>query len=345
MPHELFATAPHQPALRGYEDRAPGEGEVLVRTEFSACKHGTEHHLYSGHAPGVGRRYHPDWRLFVEPTETAGSPFPLRLGNMFVGRVEAVGAGVAGVSEGDRVYGWAGARDSHTVAATRVRPAHPELTPSEIVCLDPGEFAYGAVRDGGVRLGDRVAVFGLGAIGLLVVQLLRLAGASRIYGIDLVAPRRELAARLGADVVLDPRACDVGLAIHEDSGGAGLDVAIEYSGAPAALHDAIRSAGYMGTVAVGAWPGPSSPALRLGEEFHMNRTRIISTRACSIPVEDEPRWSYGRIQAALVELFRAKKLDSASIVTPIVPFAQAAEAYARIEAEPERFLKLGFTHG
>jgi len=343
MPKELVAIAPSKPVLRDYEERKPQENEVLVRTQFSAAKHGTESFLYHGNAPAGDKRYDPDWRLFVEREQPRAS-FPVSLGNMFVGTVEEVGSRVTSPQVGERVYGWAGSRDSYTLPASRVRLAPPELSPAQIVCLDPAEFAYGAVRDGDVRMGDNVAVFGLGAIGLMVVQLLRIAGAAHIWAIDPIASRREIAACLGADFVYDPRETDVAMEIRRLTGGVGLDVAIEYSGAPAGLHEAVRSVGYMGTVAVGAWCKPSSPALRLGEEFHMNRPRIISTRACSIPVEDAPRWTYERIQASVLQLFVEGRLLGDPIVQPVVPFAQAAEAYGAIEHEPDKYIKLGFNH-
>ncbi|MGH2369771.1 MAG: zinc-dependent alcohol dehydrogenase, partial [Chloroflexota bacterium] len=78
--------------------------------------------------------------------------------------------------------------------------------------LDPAVMAL-AIRDAGIKLGDRVAVFGLGAIGLLAVQLARLAGASQVIAVDPLAPRRELAQRYGADQAIAP-GDDGGLAVR-----------------------------------------------------------------------------------------------------------------------------------
>ena len=101
-------------------------------------------------------------------------------------------------------------------------------------------MALGGVRDGKVRLGDRVAVFGLGAIGLMAVQLSRLAGASWVAASDPIAARREAARETGADLVIDPTTEDAGLAIRRATGNAGVDVAIETSGAAQGLHHALR---------------------------------------------------------------------------------------------------------
>ena len=66
MPKELVALAPSQPVLRDYEERKPKENEILVRTQFSAAKHGTESFLFHGNAPAGDKRYDPDWHMFVE---------------------------------------------------------------------------------------------------------------------------------------------------------------------------------------------------------------------------------------------------------------------------------------
>ena len=68
-----------------------------------------------------------------------------------------------------------------------------QLTPEAAVCIDPAHVAVVAVRDGNVRLGDRVAVFGLGAIGLLTVQAARASGAERVMAVDPLDTRRERA--------------------------------------------------------------------------------------------------------------------------------------------------------
>ena len=66
-----------------------------------------------------------------------------------------------------------------------------------------GPVALNGVLDSAVRLRETVAVFGLGVVGQLCVQLLKLAGA-RVIGADLLDSRRALAAQLGLEHVLDP---------------------------------------------------------------------------------------------------------------------------------------------
>lgn len=108
---------------------------------------------------------------------------------------------------------------------------------------DPCEFALGALRDGGVRIGDNVAVFGLGAIGLATVQLAKASGAGKVFALDPIASRRAVAEKYGA---IEIDAADLGLALREATDMRGVDVAIDFSGAWRALQTAFRGVAYGG---------------------------------------------------------------------------------------------------
>ena len=343
MPRKLIAVAPSKPILQEYQDIEPNDDEVFVRTEFTACKHGTEAALFHGTAEWAKMARDPQTGLFVKPAEPKRL-FPVNLGNMFIGVIEKVGDNVKDFRVGDRVFGRSGARDTYTLPPARIRKAPEGMPNHAVVCLDPAEFALGAVRDGNVRIGERVGVFGLGAIGLMAVQFARLSGAEVIFAVDPVASRRRLALDMGADVALDPKRTDVAVKIRKATGGIGLDVAIEYSGIPSAINDAIRSVGYGGTVAEGAVCKPASSDLRMGNEFHWNRINIVSTRACSQPTPDHPRWSHDRIAETAFRLLKEGRVKTEGIVRPIVPFAKAPQAYAKIDKQPGKYIKLAFTH-
>ena len=80
------------------------------------------------------------------------------------------------------------------------------MTPEQAIILALAGVALAAIHDARIKVGDRVAIFGLGAIGLLAVQLANLAGAGWIDAIDLYPMRRVPAARFGAARTLDPAA-------------------------------------------------------------------------------------------------------------------------------------------
>jgi threonine dehydrogenase-like Zn-dependent dehydrogenase len=343
MPKELVAVAPRTPRLVDYDPPPLGPETVRLVSEFGAPKHGTELMAYRRQAPTSASRYDPQWRCFL-PREDGGSGrFPLPLGNTVVGRIEAAGAAVTGFAPGDRVYGHLPLREVHVVTTERLRPLPPDLPPAAAVCVDPADAAL-AMRDAGVRLGDRVAVFGLGAIGLFVAQYCRLSGASLVIAVDPLPLRRELAARLGADVALDPSTCDVGLEVRRLTGRLGVDVALEVSGSPGALQQAIRATRFEGTVGVlAAYPG-GAEALHLGQEFHWNAIRLVSCRTVSLPLRDYG-WDRGRVEGLAEDLLRTGRVRCEGLLQPIVPFEEAAEAYRAIDEHPETCLKLGVRFG
>jgi threonine dehydrogenase-like Zn-dependent dehydrogenase len=261
--------------------------------------------------------------------------------------VTAVGATVEEVAPGDRVAGYAPLRETQTwtwgavSVYPRVRKMPAGMSWQAAVCLDPATVALGGVRDGGVRVGDRVIVTGLGAIGLLAVQLCKVAGASFVAAIDPIAARREVASATGADLVLDPTAVDAGLEIRRRA-GQGVDVAIETSGSPRALQAAIRALAFGGTVAVVGWYNEINGGLDLGREAHFNRPRLVFPRVESEPHYDHPRWTGRRLADAAWELLAAGRLRCEPVVQPVVPFALAADAYREyVDEHPERSVKLG----
>jgi ATP-dependent Lon protease len=90
-------------------------------------------------------------------------------------------------------------------------------------------MSLGGIRDGQVRLGDAVAVFGLGAIGQITVQMAIMAGASFVAAVDPIEKRRQAAISAGGDMALDPTSVDVAKELKAATNGQGIDVAIETS--------------------------------------------------------------------------------------------------------------------
>jgi threonine dehydrogenase-like Zn-dependent dehydrogenase len=226
-----------------------------------------------------------------------------------------------------------------------------------------------AMRDVGLKLGDRVAVFGLGAIGLFAVQLAKAAGADWVAAVDPLKNRRDLALTFGTDVALDPKAGDgdVGLAIRRltgpapnpsaprpetritggfwerptESGHLGVDVAVETSGSIPALQQAIRATRYGGTVGVLSFYGRDASGLYLGDEFHVNRLKLVSARAVSLPLVDAPVWDLQRLVDLALAWLVSGRVRTAGIVIPIVPFEESVAAYRAIDERPEESIKLG----
>jgi len=132
----------------------------------------------------------------------------------------------------------------------------PDDVPLEVACVVGCAVQTGsgaALNTAQVQPGSSVVVLGLGGIGLSVIQGAKVAGAARIIGSDPLPARREMALRLGATDVVDPKAVDVIEKTQELTDGIGADYAFEAAGVaalqPVAL-EATRAGGT--TVLVGA---------------------------------------------------------------------------------------------
>ena len=347
MPLELTLTAPRTVELAPYDEPPLGADQICAEAIVSGVSHGTELSLYRGVSPFDGKRFDLDLRLFVDGND--GDGYPMRLGYEWVGVVREAGPAVRGIEVGDRVHLALPHRETQTATISddpsgswlRLPPA---LDSEHAAVLQSATIALQAVHDARIQVGDRVAVFGLGTFGLLAVQLARLNGAGWIAGVDPIAGRRELAGTFGADLVLDSTACDPGREIHIAAAG-GVDVAIEFSGRYAALHQALRSARQAGSVvAAGFYTGHADSELRLGEEWHHNRLTMVSSMSGWGAPQREPGWDRRRLRSAVVDLIVGGRLDVGGLVTQRVPFTRAAEAYELIDTKPEETLRVVLTY-
>ncbi len=339
-PGKLTTTELHKVEWAEYDEPALAADQVRIRGEHGAAKHGTELAFFKGYAQPRGD-FDGEHKLFRYNADDADPGAPLPPGNMIVGLVTEVGSEVKAIAVGQRVCCFGSFQSTAVARASSCRPMPEGMDWRAAVCLDPAIFALGAVRDGHVRVGDGAAVFGLGAIGLMVVQLLKLAGADPIIAIDPIAMRRDVAMELGATLALDPTSCDAGLEIKKATDKRGVDVVIEYSGNVRAMQAALRGVAFGGNVVAGAFPPPYPAGLDFGAESHMNIPNIIFSRACSRPDRDHPRWDESRIANTCWRLLREGQLRGDPIVQPIVPFTDLKEAYSRIASHPEEYLKLG----
>ena len=347
MPKQLVAVAPRKAALVDYEEPEIGRDQIRVKVEYASPKHGSEVGIFRGEDPFVADLFDEDWRLFLARKDAAGDPDgdgPV-LGNQWVGVVVEQGSGVGRFSVGDRVCGYGGIRETQVVHAEHdpFLLTVPEGMPwKSALCLDPAQFALGGVRDGHVRLGDRVVVFGLGAIGAIAAQMARIAGAAYVAVVDPIQKRRDAAVEAGADAAFDPSSEDVGLELKRATNRAGVDAAIETSGNEQALQQALRGLGYGGTIAFVGWARAFSGTLDLGREAHFNNANLVFSRASSEPSRDHPRWNRRRIVIRCWSMLASGEIDCERIVDPVVTFAEAPRAYEEyVDRNPQNSVKLG----
>jgi threonine dehydrogenase-like Zn-dependent dehydrogenase len=193
--------------------------------------------------------------------------------------------------------------------------------------------AYNAHLDVPVRVGDVVAVSGLGVIGTFAAHLARLT-AGRLVLVDPLPERRARAAWLGADAVVAPE--EAVEAIESLSDGRGADVYIEASGATSALQGAVDATGNEGTITVISYYGSRAATLRLSPEFHLRRQKIVSSMVGAIGSGLQPRWNASRRMRVAME--RLRHIDVENLITHRIPFEDAASGYRAIDETPTETL-------
>jgi threonine dehydrogenase-like Zn-dependent dehydrogenase len=342
MPREIVTKDGSSFWFRGYELPPLGPKDVRVKVEFASPKHGTELHLITG-SVFDRKRWDPELRMFLPlPVDQQRAvPAERAVGNIVVGTVTAVGSDVSRFSVGDRVFAYAPVREEHQ-APEWLWYSAAGLSDVDAVCTDPAHVAFVAVRDGNVRIGDTVAVFGLGAIGLLAVQIAKAGGARMVFAVDPVSARRAYAEAHGACLALDPSSCDAALEIKLATGKSGVDVAIETSGNARALNEAIRCVRQCGTVVHVPWGPKNAADLHLDEEFHLNRITMVGSQAVwNNPDRSHPLWNEERARQTVADLFRDGVITGEGIVTPILPFEDAPSALPELFSNPEKAIKVG----
>jgi L-iditol 2-dehydrogenase len=263
----------------------PGPGEVQARVRaVGVC--GSDLHYYSegsvGDTPCV---------------------YPMVLGHEPTGEIVKTGAGVTGWSPGDKAIlepalycyhcefcmsghhnvcenirflsmpGMPGFfREYVNLPVSNVMPMPAELSFEENTLFEPLAIILHSMQFARPEVGDTAAVIGTGPIGLLTVSVLKLSGVSRVYAVDPVAHRRELAVRMGADAAIDPRSVDPVQAIRADTGKRGVDFAIDCVAKDESINQCIAVTRGAGRVVITGIPS----AARVSLEFHQMRRNEIA---------------------------------------------------------------------
>jgi alcohol dehydrogenase len=279
------------------------------------------------------------------------------LGHEAVGTVLQAGPGVRSVSVGDRVLvscitscgrcrycregrygqclgggGWVLGHTIDGVQAEQVRVPFGDTSvhrlPDDISNDDavmladilPTSYEVGVLA-GQVRPGDTVVVVGAGPIGLAAVLTARLFSPSHIVVVDPAPARRDLAAKLGADVVLDPTVEDVLGTVQSLTDGLGADVAVEAVGVPATFEscvELVRPGGHVANVGV-----HGSPAT-----LHLERAwiRDLTITTGLVDTSSTP---------LLLRLLAERAIDVGDLVTHRFGLHEMAAAYDVFERPAE----------
>ncbi|MGA2344476.1 MAG: bi-domain-containing oxidoreductase [Candidatus Sulfotelmatobacter sp.] len=273
---------------------------------------------------------------------------PQSPGYSSAGTVIAVGDGVTDLQPGDRVACAGAGFAVHAeiacvprllVARIPERPAGDEVPCDEAAFATLGAVALHGIRNAEAKLGDLVAVIGLGLLGQLTVQLLKAAGC-RVLGMDLDPLRADLARRMGVDGVASSPSAFRDLCI-EASRGAGVDSVLIT--AETASSDPVNLAGAVArdrgiVVAVGTVGMDIERKAYYEKELDFRLSRSYGPGRYDAAYEqkgrDYPigyvRWTETRNMEAFVQLLSEKKVDVGALITHRFSIERAQSAYTLI---------------
>ncbi len=277
-------TRPHHFEFIDQPSSEPGPGQVRVRVRaVGVC--GSDLHYFSEGSIG-----------------DIQCAYPMVLGHEPAGEVDKTGPGVTGWSAGDRAifepalycyhceYCLTGRhnicanirflsmpgepgflRDYVVLPAANLMALPPGLSFDAGTIVEPLAVALHSMEFAAVRLGETAVVFGAGPIGLLTIAALRLCGASRIWSVEPVAARRELALTMGATCALHPSEGQA-KAILRETGWRGVDVAFDCAAKGETVNQCLGATRNGGRVILTGIPSSETVSF----EFHVMRRKELA---------------------------------------------------------------------
>ncbi len=300
----LWITEPGKAAYRNASVMQPGPQEVLIKAEYGALSRGTESLVFNGAVPPS------EYERMRAPFQEGDFPAPVKYGYISVGRVMAGPDTLVGKP----VFCLFPHQTDYTVPADRVAVLPDDLPPERAVLAANMETALNILWDARPLLGDRITVIGAGVLGLLVAYLARGIPGCDIEVVDLDQTKTAMAEALGLRLV------------GPDTASSERDILINTSAAGPALAQALTLARVEGLIVEASWYGSQPVTLPLGEAFHANRLRLISSQVGRVSPAKRDQTTYGdRMQMAL-SLLQDPALDC--LFTHDVAFSELADRMA-----------------
>lgn len=330
----LAVTKPNEMRIVDIPVPTPGPYDVLVKTEAAFICNATDRKLIEGHFPGIG-----------------ADQYPLLLGHENAGIVDKAGAKVKTFKPGDRVIGglildpptkdyksgWGGnsdyvlARDHLAMLADGVadaahgwdeiyqimRKVPDYIQPDAAGLLCTWREVYAAFSDFRLDPKMRILIFGAGPVGLTFIRIAKLKGFPFIGVVEPMREKHELAKKMGASVIYDPKQ-DFVAAFQKDAGSK-ADAVIDAVGSPAITNSSLALLKMAGSMCVyGVIADEVMPVEKHRGPYNFN-----------LLVHQWPTREYeAAAQEPLCEYIRDGRLSAADFVTGRFPVEQFADAFA-----------------
>jgi 2-desacetyl-2-hydroxyethyl bacteriochlorophyllide A dehydrogenase len=318
-----IVTAPGKIEFKGYPLPELGKNDVQINVKaVSIC--GSDLHIFKGAHPAA--------------------PLPVPAGHEIAGEVEKVGAGVSKVKPGDRVaiepvivceqcyfcqrgeyslcqnisfqyrIGQGGFTPYYIAQEKWVHPLPANISYAEGALVEPLSVALHAVKMSKLGVGDSSAIFGAGAIGLLLLMLIKTTGGGDVFIVDVQDHRLKKAHELGATAVFNNLEVDAVENIVQCSAGLGVERAFEAVGINQTLVQALQT----------LRKGGMAILLGLFETADVSiPANIFVQKEISLSGSQGYCWDF---QGAL-KLLEDRRIDLKTLITHQIPLAQVQDAF------------------
>jgi len=333
---QAVMTAPGEITFRDIEEPLPGAGQVQIRVQrIGVC--GSDIHVFHGKHPFV--------------------TYPLIQGHEYAGVVEVIGEGVEGVAIGDRVTATpqevcgvcspcrrgqynaceelkvrgfqapGSAQDLFVTEADKLVKLPADFEPEQGAFVEPVAVAAHSTGRAGDLTGKNVVVAGAGTIGNFVAQACKSRGAAKVLITDVSDFRLDVAQQVGIDATCNVIKEPLADAVQRVFGDDGFDVAVEVAGVEASLSTLVELIGKGGTLLIVGVYG--------------EKPRVDMSVICEHELDVKGSMMYRHEDwDQAVAWIAAGEVKTEPLVSKHFSFEQYPEAYAFIEAEGERSMKV-----
>jgi 2-desacetyl-2-hydroxyethyl bacteriochlorophyllide A dehydrogenase len=295
-----------------------GPSEVMVDTSFSAISAGTELLLFRGEMP--------ENTILDDTLPGMKKPvtYPLRYGYATVGTISKIGCDIDPNVLTRKIFGFL-PHGTHHIVKVKDLTFLPDDIDEKTACLTASmETAIGLTMDAAPIYGERLALFGLGVVGLMTAKIL---ARFPLEHLSLIEPQT-LRLDFAKEWICSSTHCPIAylspnqLDLNQDQ----ADLILEISGQPEALDAAMEIATKDGRIVVGSWYGTKPQTAHWGGHFHRKRLKIISSQVSYIKPELSQRFSKRRRLGLALNFL--SKIDSKALISDTIPFNRASDAYS-----------------
>ena len=303
------------------EKKAPGEHEVVIKTEFSTVSCGTERANVSGDA-----------------NIAAGAPagevvFPRYAGYSSAGVVVEIGSQVSNVKVGDRVIVYWGMHKEYNTINEKnvVKIDYDNISFSEAAIVFISTFPLAAIRKLNLEIGESMLVMGQGILGQLAVKLARAAGAAPIIAADPVEERRKEALAAGADYALDPLAEGFSEEVKRLTNG-GVKTVVEVTGVGAGFDTALDCMAKFGRIALLGCTRDKNFTIDYYRKIHYPGITVVGAHTAARPDVESHHGYYTHTDdiKAVLKLCALGRITLSDMVKEIYSPEQCTDVYKQL---------------